>query len=51
MVVIGGEHCDEVSGEVDLIKTFTLRKDYGAVFSVQRWLVDVVVLQKPARVM
>ena len=29
--VIGGDYCDEVSGEVDLAKTFTVRTDQGAV--------------------
>ena len=49
--VIGGEHCDEVSGEVDLAETFTVRTDQGAVFSVHGWLVDVVVLGKTERMM
>ncbi len=49
--VIGGECCDEVSGEVDLAETFTVRTDQGAVFSVHGWLVDVVVLETKARVM
>lgn len=44
--VIGGECCDETSGEVDLTETFTVRTDEGAVFSVHGWLVDVVVLEK-----
>lgn len=44
--VIGGDHCDEVSGEVGLAETFTVRKDQGAVFSGHGWLVDVVVLGK-----
>lgn len=43
--VIGGDYFDEVSGEVDLTETFTVRTDEGAVFSVHGWLVDVVVLQ------
>lgn len=49
--VIGGDHCDEVSGEVDLTDTFTVRTDQDAVFSVHGWLVDVVVLEETARVM
>ena len=49
--VIGGDHCDEVSGEVDLAETLTVRTDQGAVFSVQGWLVDVMVLQEPERIM
>lgn len=49
--VIGGELRDEVSGEVDLAETFTVRTDLGAVFSVHGWLVDVVVLGKTERVM
>lgn len=47
--VIGGEHRDEVSGEVDLAETFTVQKDEGVAFSVHGWLVNVVVLE-PARV-
>jgi hypothetical protein len=43
--VIGGEFCDEVSGEVDLAETFTVRTDEGAAFSVHGWLVDVVILE------
>ena len=49
--VIGGESCDEVSGEIDLSETFTIRTDLNAVFSVHGWLVDVVVLEKTERVM
>jgi hypothetical protein len=49
--VIGGEYCDEVSGEVDLAETFTVRTDKGAVFSVHGWLVDVVVLETKVQVM
>ncbi len=49
--VIGGECWDEVSGEVDLAETFTVRTDKGAVFSVHGWLVDVVVLETKAPVM
>ena len=49
--VIGGDRCDEVSGEVDLAETFTVQTDEGAVFSVHGWLVDVVVLEKTERVM
>ena len=48
---IGGDHCDEVSGAVDLCETFTVQTDRGAVFSVHGWLVDVVVLQRTERVM
>ncbi len=44
--MIGGDHHDEASGEVDLAETFTVRTDQGAVFSVHGWLVDVVVLEK-----
>ena len=49
--VIGGDFCDEVSGEVDLAETFTVRTDQGAVFFVHGWLVDIVVLEKTERVM
>ncbi len=49
--VIGGDSCDEVSGEVNLAETFTVQTDLGAVFSVHGWLVDVVVLQMTKRVM
>ena len=49
--VIGGDRCDEVSGEVDLAETFTVRTDQGSVFSVHGWLVDVVVLKRTERVM
>ena len=48
--VIGGDHCDEVSGEVDLAQTFTVRTDQGAGFSGHGWLLDVVVLKKTERV-
>ena len=49
--VVGGDRCDEVSGEVDLTETFTVRTDQGAAFFVHGWLVDVVVLEKTERVM
>lgn len=49
--VIGGDSCDEVSGERDLTETFTIRTDLNAVFSVHGWLFDVVVLEKTERVM
>ena len=49
--VIGGDHCDEVSGEVDLAETFTVRTDQGAVFSVHGRLEHVVVLESAERVM
>ena len=49
--VIGGESCDEVSGEVNLSEVFTVRTDQNAVFSVHGWLVNVVVLEKIERVM
>jgi len=43
--VIGGEYCDEATGDVDLAETFTVTSDEGAIFSVHGWLVDVVVLE------
>ena len=49
--VIGGDSCDEVSGEVNLAETFTVRTDQGAVFSVHGWLVDIAILEKTERVM
>ena len=49
--VIGGDSCNEVSGEIDLTGIFTVRTDLNAVFSVHGWLVDVVVLEKTDRVM
>ncbi len=49
--VIGGESCDEVSGEIDLAEVFTVRTDQNAVLYVHGWLVDVVVLEKIERVM
>lgn len=49
--VIGGDYCDEVSGEVGLAEPFTVRTDQGTVFSVHGWLVDVAVLEKTERIM
>lgn len=49
--VIGGDYCHEVSGEVDLAETFTVRTDHGAVFFVHGWLVDTVILEESERVM
>lgn len=49
--VIGGDRCDEVSGEVDLAETFTVRTDQGVAYSVHGSLVDVVVLEKTERLM
>lgn len=48
---IGGDYCDEVSGEVDLAEAFTVRTDLGAFFTVHGWLVDVVVLETTERFM
>lgn len=42
--VIGGDPCDEVSGEIDLAEIFTVRTDLNAVLFVHGWLVDVTVL-------
>jgi len=49
--VIGGEACDEVSGEINLAEVFTVRTDQNAVFSVHGWLVDVVVVEKIEQLM
>lgn len=49
--VIGGDSCDEVSGEINLEEIFNVRTDQDAICSVHGWLVDVVVLDKPERVM
>ena len=49
--VIGGDFCDEASGEFDLAEVFTIRTDQNAVFCVHGWLVDVVVLMQTDRVM
>ena len=49
--VIGGDSCDEVSGEIDLAEIFTIRTDLNAVFSVHGWLVDVMILEKTERAM
>ena len=49
--VIGGESCDEVSGEIGLAEIFTVRTDQNAVFCVHGSLVDVVLLKQPERVM
>lgn len=32
--MIGGDHCEKVSGRVELAETFTVRTDQGSVFSV-----------------
>jgi hypothetical protein len=48
---IGGEHCDEVSGVMDLAETIIVRTDQGAVFSVHGWLIDVAVLERTERAM
>ena len=49
--VIGGDTCDEISGEIDQAEIFTVRTDQNSVFCVHGWLVDVVVLEKTERVM
>ena len=49
--VIGGDSCNEASGEVDLAEVFTVRTDQNAIFCVHGWLVDVVVLKQTDRVM
>ncbi len=49
--VIGGDTCDEISGQIDLAEIFTVRTDQHSVFCVHGWLVDVVVLEKTERVM
>ena len=40
--VIGGDSCNEVSGERDLAEIFTVRTDLNPVLSAHGWLVDVV---------
>ena len=49
--VIGGDTCDEVSGEIDLAEIFTIRTDQDAICSVHGWLADVMVLEKTERAM
>ena len=49
--VIGGDSCDEISGQIDLAEIFNIRTDQNVVFSVHGWLVDVMVLEKTERAM
>ncbi len=49
--VIGGNPCDEVSGEINLKVIFTVRIDQDVNCFIHGWLVDVVGLDKRERVM